>query len=438
MIAGSVVALPARAQTPTRDRPSHVPLPGGSDSPEMSLEAFKTRLDQIRLEQLLKEVAKDPKKFNLDPDKLKYVQSKNQQPPKLDLNDERFRELIQQLNQKYQGQPIEQQNSDVDERLRDDRILKRLEELANQAKHIEEQKNSSSTVGRPPSGGPGGTSHQPGNPPPSPPSGSPGPKGGPETPPPPEPPSKDEKEAKQEAKAMAELLEKFKDSPAMEKAIKAFTGEAGDDADTALGPDDVDDGLALERFGKDAGLDRLDRWLPKIDWDKLGGVKMPSHPDNWGPQAAPSAPSAPGFGGGGGPLVYGLLIIFVVGALIFVAWKLYGWWKEGIRFGAGGGWRLGPWPVQPALVRTREELVRAFEYLSLLRLGKPARNWNHRHIADRLGEVKTLPAGRVEAAERLAALYEHARYAPAADAMADQQMEAARRDLCFLAGVAGA
>ena len=36
-----------------------------------------------------------------------------------------------------------------------------------------------------------------------------------------------------------------------------------------------------------------------------------------------------------------------------------------------------------ARVADREELIRAFEYLSLLRLGEPARHWHHRAIAAR-------------------------------------------------------
>jgi hypothetical protein len=431
-IAGSVLAAPARAQTQPPDRPSHIPLPGGSENPEMSLEAFKNRLQQLRFEEVLKKALKEPKQFNLDPEKFKGLQEKDgHPPPQLDLNDQRIREFIEQLNQQYQRDPKERPTEPLD-----DPQLKALEGLAKQAEQIDTMQKNAGPVKRPgySPGGPGG-SQIPLTQRPDQPSVSPPPKSQPGSS---APPTQEEKEEKQREKATAEILKRLGDSPALTKAIKALTGEGDDDVDTMPAFDDTDDGLDLDRFGKDVGLDRLDRWLPKLDWDKLGGMKMPSHPDNWGPQAAPSAPSAPGFGGGGGPLLYGLLVVFVVGVLIFVAWKLYGWWKEGIRFGAGGGWRLGPWPVQPALVRTREELVRAFEYLSLLRLGQPARNWNHRHIAGRLGDVKSLPAGRVEAAERLAALYEHARYAPAADTMADAQMETARRDLCFLAGVAGA
>jgi hypothetical protein len=85
-------------------------------------------------------------------------------------------------------------------------------------------------------------------------------------------------------------------------------------------------------------------------------------------------------------------------------------------------------------VRTRDELVRAFEYLALLRLGPAARHRNHREIAADLG------AGgpRSAAAERLAGLYEQARYAPPDEVLPDADLAAARADLCLLAGVAAA
>src|SRR5262249_26264590 len=82
-------------------------------------------------------------------------------------------------------------------------------------------------------------------------------------------------------------------------------------------------------------------------------------------------------------------ILVWLGALVLagvVLWKLRN--ARGRDAAAGGvGWRLGPWPVNPSAVRTREELVRAFDYLSLLLLGSDARHWNHRQIADRLGDA---------------------------------------------------
>jgi hypothetical protein len=112
-------------------------------------------------------------------------------------------------------------------------------------------------------------------------------------------------------------------------------------------------------------------------------------------------------------------------------------------------WHLGPWPVAPGAVATREELIRAFEYLSLLCLGAPARSWNHEVIAARLGQeagganraaplLTWDPDARRQAAEALAGLYEKARYAPGSQPLPEAALAAARRDLCFLAGVPSA
>jgi hypothetical protein len=96
---------------------------------------------------------------------------------------------------------------------------------------------------------------------------------------------------------------------------------------------------------------------------------------------------------------------------------------------AADDWRLGPWPVAPSAVASRTDLIRAFEHLSLLLLGRKARNWNHREIASRMG---------TGAAERLAALYEQARYAPQDEPLPEEAVAEFRRDLCLLAGGQGA
>jgi hypothetical protein len=83
-------------------------------------------------------------------------------------------------------------------------------------------------------------------------------------------------------------------------------------------------------------------------------------------------------------------------------------------------------------------LIRAFEYLSLLLLGPDARSQNHRTIAAQLGGPADEDAARHRAAQDLAAVYEQARYAPAAEPLSTAALASARRDLCFLAGVASA
>jgi hypothetical protein len=90
-------------------------------------------------------------------------------------------------------------------------------------------------------------------------------------------------------------------------------------------------------------------------------------------------------------------------------------------------------------VASREELIAAFEFLALLLLGPAARSWNHRDIATGIGNQ---PQGgildRKALADRLADLYEEARYAPEKEPLTGEALAEARRNLCSLAGVAAA
>jgi len=139
-----------------------------------------------------------------------------------------------------------------------------------------------------------------------------------------------------------------------------------------------------------------------------------------------------------GSRLSGLLWIGLAVVALVLIWKLL----ASRRSAAGDAprpWQLGAWPVDPAHVGTREDLVRAFEYLSLLLLGPAARNWNHRVIAHRMSRrPNAADEDRRRAAEHLAALYEKARYAPPADPLPEGEVRDARRDLCLLAGVAHA
>jgi hypothetical protein len=96
---------------------------------------------------------------------------------------------------------------------------------------------------------------------------------------------------------------------------------------------------------------------------------------------------------------------------------------------------LGPWPVRPEDVSTRTELIRAFDYLALLRLGPAARSWHHRAVARQwaaLSEASQAPA------ETLAGLYETARYTDGPEALTDAERERARQALLTLAAGATA
>jgi hypothetical protein len=121
-------------------------------------------------------------------------------------------------------------------------------------------------------------------------------------------------------------------------------------------------------------------------------------------------------------LLAGIAVVVVA----VVAWRLFG---GRLSPTVGGRQPIGPWPLDPMRVETRAELIRAFEYLSLLRCGEPARSWHHLAIAECLGGTET---DHRAAAARLAELYEQARYAPAASGEPD--WSAARGPLSLLAG----
>jgi hypothetical protein len=151
--------------------------------------------------------------------------------------------------------------------------------------------------------------------------------------------------------------------------------------------------------------------------------------------------SLPGFGGGsggggggGGAFGYVLVGVLLVVILGIVLWQVITQLSNRGGDEAAKGWNLGPWPVNPGAVASREELLKAFEYLSLLLLGPAARSWNHLDIAAGLGTE----AERRVAADRLAALYELVRYAPGEEPLSGEALAEARRNLCYLAGVAAA
>ncbi|MBX7106687.1 MAG: hypothetical protein K1X57_21610 [Gemmataceae bacterium] len=103
-------------------------------------------------------------------------------------------------------------------------------------------------------------------------------------------------------------------------------------------------------------------------------------------------------------------------------WTTFVWWLAGI-IAVVAIWRmkrgrtpdtisvarrgLGPWPVDPAQINSRAELIAAFEYLAQWKCGPEAACWNHRAVAARFDDDLN--------ARQLADLYELARYAPSAD-----------------------
>jgi hypothetical protein len=166
--------------------------------------------------------------------------------------------------------------------------------------------------------------------------------------------------------------------------------------------------------------------FPRMHWP--GGVPSWGHLPAWDTPrtGVPGAPSRTTW--------RGLLWVGVTLAVGLTLWRILSAHRgPGVRdhTGAPG---LGAWPVDPARVATRDELIRAFEHLSLLRLGSGARTWNHLQIAAGLGDSEAADAAeRRRAAAQLAALYEQARYTPPSQPLPDSALVHARRELCLLA-----
>lgn len=179
-------------------------------------------------------------------------------------------------------------------------------------------------------------------------------------------------------------------------------------------------------------------------WSKIGSnihpSSLPSLP-NWGGLGGGGSmdvPSGGGFGGMGNGLMV-LVWLGVAAVIVAVAGRLLSWRQEAHGHARNSGWKLGPWPVRPDSVHNRKDVIKAFEYLSVLWVGPAARNLNHESIAVRLAEPRALSAEEQQrAAHALARVYELARYTPVEEALSDQELASARRDLTFLAGVASA
>lgn len=180
-------------------------------------------------------------------------------------------------------------------------------------------------------------------------------------------------------------------------------------------------------------LPRLRDYLPRTSITPPAPPPLPRLP-SFGPLSAPGLPSGRSAAGAGQVVLF----LAVVGLAGLLLWWGGGWLKQ-VRQAARLAWRLGPWPVSPGAVTSRADLVRAFEYLALLRLGPAARTQHHLDLARQIGAQPDLdPQRRRDAAGLLADLYEVARYTPDEEPLPDQQMDRARRELCYLAGVKAA
>jgi hypothetical protein len=233
----------------------------------------------------------------------------------------------------------------------------------------------------------------------------------------------------------SKIKPEWRNSPAAHRFVRALTERMGE-KDGRWGP--LADGAStmVDKIGQMSRATHLDRLLP-ANWSQ--NLKFPSMPTLNVGQHLPSLPSpgpvSVGASGpaaqGGGSLLWTIVGLAGLAVLIWAAGKRY---PRGVDVVTQMRRQLGPWPVNPGKVASREELIRAFEYLSVLQIGPAARNWNHRHIAKNLGGGKRLPTA-VTTAERLATLYERARYTPADEDLPADALAEARRGLCAFAGV---
>ena len=124
-------------------------------------------------------------------------------------------------------------------------------------------------------------------------------------------------------------------------------------------------------------------------------------------------------------------LLFVIAALVggVFLWKWFA--RRGIDPMRIDPYALGPWPVDPHHLRTRQDVVIAFEHLSVLLCGEVAKTWTHTTIAGALSELAMAEPQR---AMMLARLYELARYTPIEEPLTTAELAEARRLVCRLAG----
>lgn len=188
----------------------------------------------------------------------------------------------------------------------------------------------------------------------------------------------------------------------------------------------------------------LSSYLPKMGeflhqqrgaWEEVRSIfraaPVPSLP-NFGKSSASAPASAASDGDGWMPALLSLLML---GLIVLLMCRMAARSQAQAGSSEAEAWRLGSWPVAPNAVATRQDVIRAFEYLALLCLGPSAGTCHHRQLAERLAEQDSGNPARRQAAAMLACFYEQARYAPADESLSQEELSDARHALCYLAGV---
>jgi len=421
-----VAHVPARAQSdrPVKRKnddessnPSHIPVPFRPPA-GMQLADFLKDRDHARelreaYEQLKEIIKNDNLGKYIDKRELKKFLDDDGNPPALD--DPKAKELVQRWLER--ARRMQAEGNGEEPQLPFQPNLNAIERLL---KDAPKEGGFAPPPGLPPPPSNKPTEMDPSGPGP----GDAGPSERPIPPPAqPEPTLEEKGESLQESLANWWKNSPFRNSAAIREFGRKLTQPLIGSAAGADGSDPID---RWQRLGSMIPFkDFFARRLSKPNWSSSGPAPVRSSTTT-GSESPESSPV--------GAVVWIVVAIMVV----VLAWKIVSTRRAAMMAGAAAAWRLGPWPLDPSQVATRQDLIRAFEYVSLLLLGPAARSWNHRAIAKRLSDEADTATDRRRAAEHLANLYEKARYAPPADLLPDAEVLDARRDLCLLAGVAQA
>jgi hypothetical protein len=406
----------AQPPGPASHRPLGDPLPSSEAAERAMADRLRqlelSRNDSRELQDLARRVLGDDfleQLKEIDPDQLEKLKEKIGQGGAV-ANDPALQSLLKQVLEKRQagGQPMKQ---------KDKELLKRLQEEPNtpdpRTTSPDTPRTAPGTAGNPPANG-----STPSGPAPAAHQGSPS-----------------WAQWQEDINAwfqnrmsdLPERLGRYLNDTGGGDALRQVLRSVGQDGDAGL-PTEVSQraqDLADSLSGLKKYLPHEGPQFPDVR-DLVPNVRLPAVP-------SVDTGSVPATLSGAGKAEWGLWLI-VLAVLGVTLWRVLAARRAAE---AAAGWRLGPWPVAPATVATRRDLVAAFEYLALLCLGPAARACNHLDLAARLGG-QTPDAERRRAAGELAHLYEQARYAPDDDLLSPDDLAAARRDLCLLAGVAAA
>lgn len=221
-----------------------------------------------------------------------------------------------------------------------------------------------------------------------------------------------------------QLTGTLRNSPALQDFLRDLTTRGG----MSGGPMSESLDVQLNRWAQ--RWDAVKGWLPeqwpeglKLNLEGLGAgdVRMPDL--RLGDfRSSTSASSIVGAAADFLPILY----IALAGLMVYTAFRLL---RARRTIRGPEAETIGPWPVAPSEIGSREQLIRAFDHLALVRCGVQARSWHHRAVARRL------PRGEGErpAAVALASAYEWARYAPDRGEVPAGMLADARRNLEQLA-----